>query len=248
MAKRMIKIGVIVVILLVVLINFMCSKEYGELVRELGRPRGAAMPPNPTNEITDIRMTVITRPFAPQCYFGGESLKGMTVLQVYYGYRLGDEWHDYPCENYNLKGILLNSQNSDWIAAKGSHMARIGPNLLVAIIDSQTINEVYDTLGTEVQEPFAEFFTDTYHVNENGEANRTNDANKEMYAYIHEDSAGIRNGTGDFNVWSCFLRRYYLVLKYDALPEDYELHVIINGEDNVFTREDIYALFDYKAG
>jgi len=199
----------------------------------LGRPENSAEIPSPPNEITDIRMTVISRPYEPPALVSG-NFKNIDLLQIWYGYQAEESWYDYPSENYELIGIYENKGHSGWKAANGSHITKIGPYVLVNFYlpaDPDIECSITDTLRTQIQQPFEQYNTFDVYVDESGHEHRYMDSHSTGYGYLCEDPAEINNPTDSPCVmWPEFYRRYYLVLNHDEITDDYQIDVKLNRE------------------
>ena len=168
--------------------------------------------PDTTGEISDIRMYVA--PYVDEDTMSSDT----TFLRIYYGYYKNGKWFDYPSEHYELKSIFTPKQYSGYDAAFEDHIVKIGPYLLISISDYTFLNngelvpvEITDTLGSEVQQMFSEYYSSL----DNGQP----------YGYIKEDRPGSNpffSDPDDFAI-NLFGQYYYVVLEYDALPNDYAL-------------------------
>lgn len=207
-----------------------------------GRPEGATALPDFSGEITDIRVSVVPRDLevdpAYDGFFAAEAFKSKTLLQIYYGYLSDGTWYDMPRENYDLREIFAIHGDVGYDAAEDNHIAKIGPYLLMCYAYAPFYNVTYDinklvfdisdTLGTEVQEPFAEYYTPY-----------STDADLPGYGYLKEDRESIIKGDLEFEGSASFDKFFFLIVKLDTLPEDYKIHVLVYPE---YDTEDI--LFD----
>lgn len=167
--------------------------------------------------ITDIRMTVVPREYKVpddlEHLVGGEGVD-VQYLQVYYGYCLDGVWHDYPSENYDLIDITHEAGERGWKLSYHDHMVKIGPYLLISIIIPgypDMTCEVSDSLGSELLNPFMEYVSSGY-------------------GFVAFDPSG-EDSCSSYSFWP----RYYLLLEFDSLPDDYVLTV--NTEMSSYTDE-----------
>lgn len=199
----------------------------------LGRPENAEELPDLSKDISSIRMTVVSRPYTPPSLLAGNYEK-IELLQIWYGYQEGNTWYDHPSENYNLIGIYENEEPSGWKAADGSHLTKIGPYVLINFYlpaDPNIECSIKDTLNTQIQEPFEKYYTFDAYVDDNGKEHRYLDSHSIGYGYLCEDPAEINNPKDSPCVmWPEFYRRYYLVLNYDEITDDYQIEVKLNRE------------------
>ena len=208
--------------------DFQIGRQTSSIDR--GRPENAECAPAPSDDITDIRMTVVPRDVRTMDMLGiSELYENLTVLQIWYGYQSDGQWYDYPSENYELVGLWDDGDNTGWRAAFGSHIGKIGPYLLICVsppVSDKLVCEVTDSLNSPVQEPFADYFTCYVRTAEDGTEVHFMDKDKQGYGYIAEDIFLTEDTeTPTARLKNTFSKRYYVVLEYDAIPDDYLLDV-----------------------
>lgn len=200
--------------------NYWTNQSKAEKLIKASRPKEATYVPDFSKEVTDIRITVREREAG--CYRA--ELLPLIDLQIYYGYYSNGEWHDIPCENYDLKPIIWNYTKRGWKIADASHVVKIGPFLLLAIVHDRGEKEVYDNLGTEVLEPFDEYITyNKEHFIVDGDHVTYVYENVHGYSFFCENREAIINGDVEYYFNENFYKRSYLILDYDSLPDDYVL-------------------------
>lgn len=213
------------------------------------RPVEAISSPDFSSIIQDIRVSVKPREHVPQTTGIAaidNRLRNQTFLQIYYGYYSDNQWHDMPCENYELKGIFNSFHDyTGYDAAGDSHIVKIGPYLLICIKHYSmkapqwaTFCTIKDTLGSEVSRPFDDYYT---------KAGR--DPNTHGYGYFKEDISSLSlDGIVNYLARDTFEQYYYVLLDYDTLPNDYELTVTYwEGLGSVYqtlTYDDIASLIE----
>ena len=184
-----------------------------------GRPAGAEMIPHPPAEVSELRIKAVSREYFPYSLVG-KTEENYSLIQIWYGFFSNGQWKDYPCENYDLVGILDAEGRSGWKAANDHHMVKIGSYVLISIAGSWAENEhctITDNIGSEVFTPLADYVSYS--------------TDSHQYGLLAENPAQI-NGTGKQrnNVEVRFRNRYYVILELDSLPDDYEM-VITRGKE-----------------
>lgn len=195
-----------------------------------------------SSNITDVRMTVVPVELDPS---DTESFSDtdITFLRIYYGYYSYGRWHDYPSEYYDLKSIFTSKTYTGYDAAGDDHIVKIGPYLVV-FIANYTIGQgsksvpvkITDTLGNEALQIFSEYYSSIY--------------NSLNYGYIKEEKRTNKlfNNESSRTLMNFFGPYYYVILEYDALPENYSLQYTTqeNGESvtQVLTYEQIKQLIE----
>lgn len=249
-SKKKIIIGVTIAVVLLVLMLLCCipfllvESMFEEMATEaaeydkskdpltLGRPENAAELPDLSREISDIRMTVVPREYEPPTLFAG-NFENISVLQIWYGYCSEGTWYDHPSENYDLLGVYENDTDA-WKTASGSHLVKIGPHLLINISipsDPDIVCTISDTLGSEILEPFEKYNTYDSYVDDTGKEHRFIDTHGFGYGYLCEDPAEINNPEiSPYLVQAEFHHRYYVILNYDEIADEYELKITLNRE------------------
>lgn len=209
-------------------------------------PPEAIAIPDFSGEITDVRIQTVTCESYKLDLSQYTNFKGKTLLQIEYGYQSDGEWFDIPCENYELKGIFENEGTSGKDAVPNSHLVKIGPYLLIChVLYSNAPNSeciISDSLGTTVQKPFMDYFTPFI---------KTDD--QPGYALLTVDRDSIVDGKElSFTAYGVFGKYYYLILKIDEIPDDYELRITDhtwsesynNNTEHVLSMSDILNLVD----
>ncbi len=250
--KRTIKIVMAVVLCLWLVWNL--TRDYAvqltiqKYVNHWTRPVDALEVPDFSGEITDVRMRVRERVYYPV----NELFEQVTMLQIYYGYCSDGQWYDMPCENYDLiETFRLHTPQPKrgWEAAAGNHMVKIGPYLLFAVACNPEMgcDDFYDSLGTQVQTCFSEYYT--YYIVADGQGNQKNywDTHTHGYGRLIENRDSIVNGNWvteqEFRGNNAFYQWHYILVEYDSLPEDYEIHYLWSEiAINTLTKEEIDSL------
>lgn len=176
---------------------------------EQDRPDVSAEYPELTDTITDVRMTVISRHFEPVAILSDDNDE-RDYLQIYYGYCDDGVWTDLPCENFDLIGIFNCDGTLGWNAAMYDHIVKMGPYLLVCITAPgfpDLTATITDSLDSQVYEPFAKYCTEGYGC-----------VSECILPTKSEDDVAV-------NYSEVFWPRYYLLLDYESLPDDYVLNV-----------------------
>lgn len=203
----------------------------------VGRPETATLLPDFTGEITDLRITAVPRNFEVDTnLWGAKYFEDIILLQIYYGYQSDGVWYDIPCENYDLKGIFYDSDYTGFDAGNKCHLVQIGPYVLICYIydfyQQNYICELYDNLGSEVLQPFTEYYT-PFEPEEG----------KQRYGYIKEVRESIISGDElEYEGNGTFRHFSFLILDLDSLLEDYEVYVVKYAADNPDDREMIHTL------
>lgn len=220
-------------------------KEEAEIAAaslDRSRPENAELLPEFTGEISDIRMTILDREYDAPSF--EEDFQNLSMMQIWYGYCSNGIWYDYPSENYNLVGILEYESNIGWKAALGSHMAKIGPYLLINIcVQDHPLKEckISDTLNSQLQEPFAEYNTYHYYYDEDGQKHSYLDDHSHGYGSVAENpNRSVDSEQSAYYMRCEFMRRFYLILDYESIPDDYELNLSITDENT--KNENTYTL------
>ena len=217
--KKQTILKILVAILVVLLLPSGCDAAFGLYLEYRSnavseslaqdRPDSASQLPVLTDAITDVRMTVVPRAYKPMFPFGGEN-KDRTYLQIYYGYFADGAWTDLPIENYELVGVFNGDDRTGWLASNRDHMVKIGPYLLICVTLPGFPNmecTITDSLGTQYTEPFADYYTTDY-------------------GFVSECILPTKNENDPLVIQSeGFWPRYYLILDYESLPNDYVVTV-----------------------
>ena len=194
---------------------------------------GCYAPPKPdtSGEISDIRMRVVQVVNNPDTGEPFANDSDTVFLRIYYGYYKNGKWFDYPSEYYELKSIFTSEQYTDYYAAGENHIVKIGPYLLISIVNNSFMMsdevvpvEITDTLGSEVQQMFSEYYSSPF--------------SGSPYGYVkeewHEKNAFFNNSE-NFSV-NVFGRYYYIVLEYDTLTDDYALQYTTRKKGEMVTQ------------
>lgn len=195
-------------------------------VLNANRPAVATELPDFSGEITDVRVTTVQRDAGITTHYGAEygaDLSTLTYLQIYYGYCSNGVWKDIPCENYALVSIFnpVDYHSRELVVTRGyeavedDHIVKIGPYLLISIdarIGTGKLITVEDSIGSEAQLMFMEY--DRWNTPD-GTA---------KYGYLKENRESVLSGGKlEWQAVSNVDARYYIVLKYDEIPDDYQL-------------------------
>lgn len=211
---------------------------------DASRPDGAANLPDFSGEITDIRVTTIQRDIYIPVEMDrkwGQNLSKMEYRQIYYGYCSNGVWTDLPHENYELVSIFnsVDYYTRELVVSRGydaihdDHMVKIGPYLLISI-DPRLGNDglliVEDSIGSVIEHRFEEF-------------DRWNLPNRESkYGLLTENRDSITSFFDlEVQYANNFETRYYVILEYDKIPEDYILWTKLDSES-----EQIYSRLTYN--
>lgn len=229
------------------------TRSDSEKALDASRPEGAERSPTLSDDITDVRVTIIPREAGLAPDFGknmGIDASNMEFMQIYYGYCVNGVWTDLPCENYPLVGTYISQDyetkelivKQGYEAADESHMVKIGPYLLFSIEARSGNNGFYtvgDSLGSEVILKFEEY------------DNLTTKGHKKTYGYVKEDHTTINDGPRlSYEISTGFKARYYVLVKYDELPEDYVLWIKTSPDAEDYKRSIpydniVYLLSEY---
>ena len=235
------------------LVGYLFIPDMSPGLVEEARPENAEVLPDLERDISEIRMTILEREYIPSKY--NEPYHNLSMMQIWYGYYSEGVWYDHPCENYDLIGLFEYREWKGWEAGIGSHLVKIGKYLLINVcvqVDPTEEYNVYDTLGTQIQEPFAQYNTYYSYVDENRQMRFYMEDHSHGYGYVAENPAWY----SDPDVREkCFTRnefphRLYLVLDYESIPDDYELHFTITNhvsgstEEHILTAEMIQQLIE----
>lgn len=212
-----------------------------ERALDQSRPAAATEVPDLTGDITDVRITAVERDFKevidpdyPNC----------TYLQIYYGYKKDGIWHDFPSENYQLKGTFSKWSVIGYEVAGREHVVQIGPFLIFSARETYALPGtepmLFDTLGTEVIKPFEEYYTP-----------EDLPADAPRYGYMKEDFQSVLSGDHiNYTIYKDMGHFYYLIVNMNNLPEDYEVHEKYetkNGTvEEILTMEHIRMLLEYS--
>lgn len=193
---------------------------------DASRPEGATALPDFSGEITDVRVTTIPRDIDIPAGKGtdwGMDLSKLEYRQIYYGYCVDGVWTDLPCENYELVSIFnpVDYETKELKVTRGyeavvdDHMVKIGPYLLISIearMGKHGLLITEDSIGSEIERMFDEY--DRWSLP---------DGTPE-YGQLIENRDSIISGWGlKWKAISNIGTRHYLLLKYDEIPEDYQL-------------------------
>lgn len=156
-----------------------------------------------------------------------DSLQNQELVQITYGFYSQGQWYDFPCEYYDLVSIFnpRDVETKEYVIKYGAdtaytnHMVKIGPYILISIDITDDADElenwiITDSLGSEPQLMFSENYvtrnTDNPYIPKDG------------YALCISKSKGpYSQGEDDYLISNVFHMRYYVILEYAALPEDY---------------------------
>lgn len=181
------------------------------------RPIEALEKPNVPDNVTDVRIQVKER----DC--GDNIPAGYTAMQIYYGFYSDGKWHDYPCENYDLKGIYLDRSKFGYDAAGKNHVVKLGNKILIAL-PSHRINDIIvsDTLDSEVI-VIDEYFTKTVFTEVSGNVKTDPSMVGGGYAYLKENALKLGEDDYDFEISGRFYKWYYVIIDENDLTDDYVL-------------------------
>ena len=196
-------------------------------------PPVATAVPDFSEEITDIRISATTCEDYELDFSHRKNFRNLTFLQILYGYFSDGEWHDVPAENYDYVGMFNNSSGMSKIS--GSHIVKIGPYIVVCYMASALSGSfetsITDTINSEVLEPFAEYYTPFTNYPTSG------------YGILTVDPDSILSGNElEYYVYGSFDKCYYVILEYEALPEDYEMQITTIYTDGEHSNQKQYAL------
>ena len=225
------------------------TQDFTQEILNKYRPAEAALLPDFSTEIQDIRFSVKPREHVPQTTGIDEidvKLQNQTYLQIYYGYYSNGKWYDIPCENYELKGIFnIFRDDTGFDAAGDSHIVKIGPYLLVCVRHYSmsapkwaTFCTIKDTIGSESVRPFDDYYTP---------ADR--EPGTHGFGYFKEDISSLdSDGHTNYLARDTFDQYYYVVLDYKTLPENYKLTVTywegLGSTSQTLTYDEIMALIE----
>ncbi len=192
--------------------------------------------PNIPGDVSDVRMTILDREYETTSYFDSELV--LSMMQICYGYCVDGVWNDFPSENYDLIGIWEDFTKTGWEASDGSHIVKIGQYLLVSIClrdDPLAQHVILDSLNSKIQEPFAEYRTYWYYYDQEGQQHYYSEYNESGYGYMAENPHYGKEGEEiRLNERMEFPARYYIILDYTTLADDYELNVsVIEWDDQI---------------
>lgn len=233
------KIFLIVSIILVVLINFALIVEiFGDhdpvesFLFVLGRNKNSMKSPAPSDEVEDIRITTVDRAVAqiPSMWLFSH-FRGRTYKQIYYGYYKDDTWYDFPAENYQLKALL--GSDTGYEAAENSHLAKIGPYVLLAFRVTnrpECFATVEDSLNSETFE-LTQYCTSGDMLASDGECFGT--------VFDNSNKTGILQA--EYQITNSFYKWYYLVLKQEDITENYIATVSLYSEEGELLSKSTYT-------
>lgn len=192
--------------------------------------------PDPPADVSDIRMTILDREYETVSLFDDKQV--LSMMQICYGYYADGMWHDYPSENYNLIGIFKHADEMGWEAGKGSHMVKIGTYLLICVClqdDPLEQHVITDSLNSQVKEPFAQYRTYCDYYDAEGQQHYYSENHESGYGYIAENPHYGKEGEEiRLHERMEFPARYYIILDYTTLADDYELNVsVIEWDDQI---------------
>ena len=227
------KVLKILIILLVCVVAFFLL-IYGKLLLQwllltLERPAGAKQLPDFSGEVTEVRVTGVKRTRIVDAEPMSSSLNGSQAIQIYYGYKMDGEWHDLPCENYDL--INFSGAHTGYDAAGWNHIVQIGPFLLISIEGSiiDTGPVLYDTLGTVPVMPFAEYREDSADPFDGYE-------NGFNYCYFRERYGHFNTFSSEDQQFSApFFPRYYMIVPLDQITDEYVLTYYDKSNESMVT-------------
>ena len=226
---KYILIGALALVLVFVCVNFdiilfmIGSSDIKGQLEETRQPEAFVVPEFNGN-ISDVRFSVVKR----EIVNSSKNFKDLSFMQIYYGFCMDGQWHDIPCENYDLRGILNNSGEQGYEAAGGSNIVKIGPYLLVAVSLSaytnyfDRYNEITDNIGSQVYS-ITEYYTSS---------NREHFEQGGKCGYLKENTL-VSNSEGyNYRLANAFDKWYYVILEYDKIPENYEMKIITHTDKN----------------
>lgn len=230
--KKIIKISLIVLTTLIIILIalYFCLSQgiLSRFILALSRTGESTSVPNISGTVTDIRITTVARDISkmPGMSFV-EYFQDRTFLQIYYGYQLDGDWHDYPAENYDLR--RLKSSDCGYDAVSSNHIVKIGQYVLIAFTSYRDLT-VTDSLNSEVV-AMTEYYTSGNDV--------TSDSAK--YGQIIENTLEGNIFNYEYEITSGFDKWYYIILEYDDIPEDYVVSYSLGDSETppVYTYDDI---------
>lgn len=165
--------------------------------------------------VTNVKVTAVPREYQPPELLEDDGMD-MTYLQIWYEYEVDGKWYRYPSDNYDLIGIFGSAGSAGWDVAHKNHMVKIGSKVLICLNATNYPDcevQIRDSLGSQISEPFAEYYGP-------------------QYGFFAADVRGksVRSA-------NAFWPRFYLVLDYISLPEDYEIEFVyqFDGEEQIYT-------------
>lgn len=207
--------------------SFYTDSYYAEFNQN--RPTNGSEFPQLDGEISDIRIQVQGREYSTYGADEAYIWDNVDLLQIYYGFQKNGEWYDYPSENYDIVSIF-NAYDYEtkeekirygYEAADGHHIVKIGDYVLISIRLTVSVDEVgeviiYDSANSQFQLRFSE-----YHSYNGSFSDRS--SSEQRYGYLAEDIDRKTHKLKDCLIADTFCMRYYCILKYETVLEDYEL-------------------------
>ena len=185
------------------------------------RPDECLVKPDIPEKVDDVRITVVER----DCDIGAlnEQLEGFTPAQIYYGYYSDNEWHDYPCENYDLIRLFWDHDGKyGYDAAENNHFVDLGSFILFAFPSSSATPNIVieDTLNSEVK-VISEYYTTTAVNNNSGLTDIS--MSGAGYAFLKENALKLGTREYDFEIVGAFAKWHYIIINKNDLDADYSL-------------------------
>ena len=201
------------------------SKDAPEYL-DATRTAEALIKPNIPHVVDNIRIQAKVR----DC--GDNIPEGYTALQIYYGYFIDGKWYDYPCENYDLKGIHSDRAKFGYDAAGENHIVQIGDKILIALPTWRNSEiEVNDTLGSKVI-VMDEYYTSTVPTETSGNYHTGYSMVGEGYAYLKENALKLGKSDYAFEITGSFDKWYYIIVNFDDLTENYKVSFSYKTPEN----------------
>ena len=245
--KTLIGIAIFAVLLIAIFLVSMFleidSKDAPEYL-DATRTAEALIKPNIPYVVDNIRIQAKVR----DC--GDNIPEGYTALQIYYGYFVDSKWYDYPCENYDLKGIYIDRAKFGYDAAGENHIVKIGDKILIALPTWRNGEiEVKDTLGSKVI-VMDEYYTSTVPTETSGNYHTGYSMVGEGYAYLKENALELGEDDYNFSILGAFDKWYYVTIDESELTDDYTLTFTNIGAENsdfdfIVTYNDIITALNY---
>ena len=199
-------------------------EQYLEMVHTLldaSRPPEAYQFPDPSGEITDVRVTIRER----EIDLSFRGLEGHKAYDIFYGYCSDGKWYDYPSTNYELRelvdtdvwGPYTDDEYSSYDICNAPHIVEIGPYYLMSFPQFPSFNsmKLYDisiqgSLNSEA------IVIDEYYIPPKDSYDLTKNVLlfENMRAYGTEDY--------DFALTD-FLPLCFIIIAKEAMTEEYSL-------------------------
>lgn len=201
------------------------SKDAPEYL-DATRTDEALIEPNIPDVVDDIRIQAKER----DC--GDNIPEGYTALQIYYGYSVDGTWYDYPCENYDLKGIYFDRAKFGYDAAGANHIVKIGDKILIAFPTWKSDEvEVSDTIDSQVI-VMDEYYTSTVPTETSGKYHTGYSMVGEGCAYLKENALKLGESDYAFEIIGGFDKWYYIIVNFDDLTENYKVSFSYKTPEN----------------